>query len=47
MYFKKWLAGWYFRSISSHRFQLEDLEQGLSIMRDKTEEYGKIMIKMR
>lgn len=31
--------------IITHRFALQDLEQGLSIMRDKTEEYGKIMIK--
>lgn len=30
-----------------NRFLLKDLEQGLSIMRDKTEEYGKIMIEMR
>lgn len=28
----------------SHRFSLEGLENGLEIMRDKTEEYGKIMI---
>ena len=30
--------------IITHRFVLRDLEQGLQIMRDKTEEYGKIMI---
>lgn len=28
----------------SHRFSLEDLEKGLKIMRDKTEDYVKIMI---
>lgn len=28
----------------SHRFSLEQLQQGLYIMRDKTEDYGKIMI---
>ena len=28
----------------SHRFSLEELETGLEIMRDKTEEYGKIII---
>ena len=28
----------------SHRFSLEDLECGLKIMRDKTEDYGKVMI---
>ncbi len=28
----------------SHRFPLEELETGLRIMRDKTEEYGKIII---
>lgn len=33
--------------IITHRLALRDLEQGLSIMRDKTEEYGKIMIEMR
>lgn len=27
----------------SHRFSLEDLERGLTIMREKTEDYGKIM----
>lgn len=27
----------------SHRFPLDSLEQGLHIMRDKTEDYGKIM----
>lgn len=27
----------------SHRFPLEELEQGLHIMRDKTEDYGKVM----
>lgn len=32
--------------IITHRFALRDLEQGLQIMRDKTEEYGKIMIEM-
>lgn len=32
--------------IITHRFPLRDLEQGLQIMRDKTEEYGKIMIEM-
>lgn len=30
--------------IISHRFPLEDLAQGLKLMRDKTEEYGKVMI---
>lgn len=28
----------------SHRFSLEELEKGLVIMRDKTEEYGKVMV---
>ncbi len=32
--------------IITHRFVLKDLERGLQIMRDKTEEYGKIMIEM-
>lgn len=32
--------------IITHRFALKDLERGLQIMRDKTEEYGKIMIEM-
>ena len=27
----------------SHRFSLEELGQGFRIMRDKTEDYGKIM----
>ena len=27
----------------SHRFLLDELEKGFIIMRDKTEEYGKIM----
>lgn len=30
----------------SHRFSLEELENGLEIMRDKTEDYVKIMIKL-
>lgn len=30
-------------NIISHRFTLDTLEQGLSIMKDKTEDYGKIM----
>lgn len=30
--------------IITHRFPLEDLEVGLHIMRDKTEDYGKVMI---
>ena len=33
--------------IISHRFSLEDLEQGLRIMRDKTEDFGKIMALVR
>ena len=28
----------------SHRFSLENLEQGLHIMRDKTEDYIKVMV---
>lgn len=27
-----------------HRFMLEDMEKGLQIMRDKTEEYVKVMV---
>lgn len=30
-------------SLITHRFDLQELEKGLHIMRDKTEEYGKIM----
>ena len=30
-------------TVISHTFPLEELEQGLQIMRDKTEDYGKIM----
>ena len=32
------------KKLISHRFSLEDLEKGLEIMRDKTEDYVKIMI---
>ncbi len=32
--------------IISHRLPLEGLEQGLQIMRDKTEDFGKIMTVM-
>ena len=32
--------------IISHRFILEELEQGLKLMRDKSEEYGKVMCVM-
>ncbi len=34
------------KEIISHRFPLEDLEKGLRIMRDKTEDFGKIMAVM-
>ncbi|MDE6063431.1 MAG: galactitol-1-phosphate 5-dehydrogenase, partial [Lachnospiraceae bacterium] len=33
--------------IISHKFSLENLMQGFHIMRDKTEDYGKIMCVMK
>lgn len=33
--------------IISHRFALEELAQGLELMRDKREEYGKVMCVMK
>lgn len=30
----------------THRFPLEELDCGLAVMRDKKEEYGKVMLSM-
>lgn len=34
-------------SLISHRLSMEELEYGLHIMRDKSEDYGKVMVRMR
>lgn len=34
------------KSLISHRISMEELERGLRIMRDKSEDYGKIMIEL-
>ena len=34
------------QELITHRYGLSDLEQGLSVMRDKTEDYGKVMVEL-